>query len=107
MSRSPGLTAREVYQVLKDLALGVRTVRLTGVPDSTDAETWLIDVAIDDWQLRLVCVDTQLQRCERCRSPDARYAGLADWQRFGTDPVDFLSQWEQQQLTGLLTALRS
>ena len=105
MTGTSNPTAREVYQLLKDVALGVRAMGLLGLTSGTDPGTQLIDIDVDGWQLRLSCVNTRLERCEHCRSPDARFATLEHWQRFGTNPVDFLSQWEHQQLDRLLEAL--
>lgn len=106
MTETSNLTAREVYQLLKDVALGVRAMGLIGQPFGTEPDTRLIDIDVEGWQLRLSCVNTRLERCEHCRSPDARFATLEHWQRFGTNPVDFLSQWEHQQLDRLLEAFR-
>jgi len=93
---APAITAREVYQVLKDAAMGTRALRV--VRDDTDHRT----VDIDGWQLRLFIQDACLRHCEECTAADGRVATLDAWQRYGTDPVALLSGWEHQQLERLL-----
>ena len=94
--RAPAITAREVYQVLKDAAMGTRALRV--VRYDTDHRS----VDIDGWQLRLFIQDTCLRQCEECTTADGRVATLDAWQRYGTDPVALLSGWEHQQLEQLL-----
>lgn len=43
-----------------------------------------------------------LDYCEDCRAPGGRVGTIEDWQRYGTDPVELLSGWEQEQLERLL-----
>jgi hypothetical protein len=81
------IASREVYQCLRDAALGV-------VPLELDAP-W---VRIAGWQLALVLDAEGLASCSQARSPDGRQASQADWPRYGTNPVDHLSLWERRQL---------
>lgn len=104
MNRPPPLTAREVYQVLKDTALGVRTMRRLSAHVGDEPDSGVVDVAIDGWQLRLHVLHETVQRCDSCTADDGRSAWQEDWQRFGTNPVDLLSQWEHEQLYRQLTA---
>lgn len=99
------LDAREVYQVLKDLALEQRSLRKAAVqPDDETADASLV-VEIDDWLLALSSDEQGLALCQLCRAPDGRLGTIEDWYRAGTDPVAFLSAWEKQQVERLLTAL--
>ena len=91
------LTAREVYQLLKDIALETRTFsRLS----STQAAQ--IDIEVDGWQLSLISEGHKLSHCHTCRSPEGRLGSADTWQRYGTDPVKLLSIWEHAQLQRLL-----
>lgn len=99
------LDAREVYQVLKDLALEQRSVRKAEEQlddKTTDAS---IVVEIDDWLLALASDEQGLALCQLCRAPDGRLGTIEDWYRAGTDPVAFLSAWEKQQVERLLKGL--
>lgn len=93
---APSISAREVYQVLKDAALETRTLRIDRC--ETDHRT----VEIDGWQLRLFIQNATLHHCEACTAADGRVATLETWQRYGTDPVALLSGWEHRQLERLL-----
>ncbi|MHC6225949.1 DUF7693 family protein [Pseudomonas sp. X10] len=93
----PLLTSREAYQCLRDAALGVSTLIIRGHhPDG------VIEVEIDGWRLALHLDNEGLAHCAHCRSPDGRSADLANWQRYGTNPVQLLSSWELQQVEQLL-----
>jgi len=92
------VSAREAYQVLKDLALGTRAVqRLT---PAVNSEGTLLGV--DGWQITLMTHQGAVKGCLCCESPDGRTGSYDTWQRFGTDPVSLLSAWEQTQIEALL-----
>ncbi|MGV8917236.1 MAG: DUF7693 family protein [Pseudomonas sp.] len=95
------LTGREVYQVLKDVALEIRTLRLAC--GSNSAGLGVIDN--EGWTLTLVIQGDTLVHCEACTSADGRTATSETWQRYGTDPVELLSKWERAQVERLLKAL--
>lgn len=103
MTQSSALSAREVYQLLKDIALGLRIMQVSAL-DRADSESR--QVHVEGWHLTLHINGNRLQRCEQCRAPDGRAASLEDWQRFGSNPVDLLSKWEHEQLERLLNADR-
>ncbi|WP_422419318.1 DUF7693 family protein [Pseudomonas sp. GZD-222] len=92
------LSPREVYQQLRDAALGIRPIsRLeSALPGSQ------VQVDIEGWQLVLDFEGKRLHHCEHCRHPDGRYGSLDTWQRYGTDPVSLLSTWEMAQIERLL-----
>jgi hypothetical protein len=46
-----------------------------------------------------------LAQCESCVTLDGRSAPFADWHRYGTDPVELLSNWEYAQVEGMLSGL--
>jgi len=105
LNTKPALTAREVYQVLKDIALGSRTMQRACSQSWNEIYHDLMPVEIDGWYLTLFNDGGTLDYCEDCRSPDGRIGSLEDWQRYGTDPVELLSGWEREQLERLLNAL--
>ncbi|WP_192561572.1 DUF7693 family protein [Pseudomonas gozinkensis] len=90
------LTSREVCQRLRDAALGVCALRVTGM------RTGQVSVDIEGWHLRLDFDDQRLHHCADCHCPDGREWTLDTRQRFGTDPVSLLSTWELAQIEGLL-----
>lgn len=94
----PVLTAREVYQVLKDLALGVRHLRSVRMHD----DGGLLTADIDGWALTLGLDGNNLDHCQSCMAADGRLATQQAWPRYGTDPVSFLSIWERAQLERVL-----
>jgi hypothetical protein len=95
------LTAREVYQTLRDAALGIHPLRRL----DEHAGPGQVQVDIEGWRLTLDFDGTRLRHCQRCQSPDGREGVLDSWQRYGTDPVSLLSTWELAQIERLSTAL--
>lgn len=92
------VSAREAYQVLKDLALGIRAVqRLTPAVNSDGTL-----LGVDGWQITLITHQGAVKSCLYCEAPDGRTGSCDTWQRFGTDPVSLLSAWEQAQVEALL-----
>ena len=94
----PVLTAREVYQVLKDLALGVRHLRSVRI----HADGGSLTADIDGWALTLGLDGNSLDHCQSCVADDGRLATQQAWPRYGTDPVSLLSVWERAQLERVL-----
>ncbi|MFK0088010.1 hypothetical protein ACIQUS_12045 [Pseudomonas sp. NPDC090755] len=86
----PTLNPREVYQQLRDAALGLRPLRRLGD-----------EVEIEGWHLILDFDGTRLHHCLYCRSTDGREGSLDSWPR-DTDPVSLLSTWELAQVERLL-----
>ncbi|WP_433735970.1 DUF7693 family protein [Pseudomonas putida] len=94
----PTLTAREVYQTIRDAALGLRPLkRLTVHTESAPA---MVD--IEGWRLTLDVEGSHLRHCLHGLSPDGR--AFDGGQRYGTDPVSLLSTWELAQIERLLGA---
>jgi hypothetical protein len=99
----PPLSAREVYQPLRDAALGIRPLtRLDEQPEPSQ-----VQVDIEGWCLTLDFDGIGLRHCQRCQSPDGREGVFDSWQRYGTDPVSLLSTWELGQIEHLLTELKN
>ncbi|KQZ78901.1 MULTISPECIES: hypothetical protein [unclassified Pseudomonas] len=94
----PPLTAREVYQQLRDAALGLRSLQRL----DEQSEPGMVQVDIDGWRLRLDIDAGRLRHCLGCQSADGRI--FDGGQRFGTDPVSLLSTWELAQIEQLLAA---
>lgn len=86
------LTAREAYQVLRDIALGIRVMRR--VDRSLQPNYGLV--------IRLYGEDETLDYCDSCHCPDGRAYAFSASQYFGTDPLELLSTWERAQLERLL-----
>ncbi|MGE7990706.1 DUF7693 family protein [Pseudomonas sp. NPDC089554] len=93
----PAPSSREACQCLRDAALGVQALVVTGRPGAG-----LFEVSIGDWQLTLALDDEGLAHCTLCSAPDGQSAGLDDWQRYGTNPTDLLSIWERGRIEQLL-----
>lgn len=99
------LHVREVYQVLKDVALGTRIMtRVRGQAwDAAHASHFEIDV--EGWRLS-ICNDSDcLDYCHSCLAPDGRRWDFDSSQRFGTNPVELMSTWEHLTFERLLKAL--
>lgn len=97
--------AREVYQILKEVALGQRVMRLAEFQLESEQDDDLLGVEVDDWWIVLGIEPDGVARCVMCRAADGRVGSQEDWSRPGTDPVAFLSVWEKQQIDGLLEKL--
>lgn len=93
---APSLTSRDVYQCLRDAALGVSVLTLC------DRRPGVVAVKIEGWHLSLACDCESLAHCLSALSPEGSSASLDDWHRYGTDPVSLLSNWERTQLERLL-----
>lgn len=101
MSPEP-LLAREVYQILRDIALGVRTMRRLGNLSWPEIYCGLMAVEVDGWVVTFYNDCDTLDYCDSCYSPDGRAYIFDSFERYGTDPVELLSTWEFTQLEQLL-----
>ncbi|EJM56220.1 DUF7693 family protein [Pseudomonas sp. GM48] len=70
------LTARDVYQVLKDVALGTRTMTRASNQSWNEIYNDHMPVEIDGWRLTLFNDCDSLDYCEECWSPDGRVGSL-------------------------------
>ncbi|MGY2258639.1 DUF7693 family protein [Pseudomonas sp. SDO55104_S430] len=94
----PPLTAREIYQQLRDVALEVRLLKRL----DEGCGSGPVRVDIEGWQLTLDVDGRHLRHCLHCQSPEGRV--FDGGRRFGTDPVSLLSTWELAQIERLLAA---
>ncbi|WP_448118803.1 DUF7693 family protein [Pseudomonas serbica] len=99
------LTAREVCQVLTDVALGKRIMMQSSIQSWNEIYHGLMPVEIDGWRLTLFNDCDTLDYCEYCRSPDGRVGTLELWLRDGVDPVELMSSRERERLEQLLAGL--
>lgn len=99
------LTAREAYQVLRDIALGTRTMRRLGTQSWVEIYCGQMTVETDDWVITLYNDCDTLDYCDSCYNPDGRAYIFDSMQQYGTDPIELLSTWEHAQLENLLRAL--
>ncbi|MFF7859823.1 MULTISPECIES: hypothetical protein [unclassified Pseudomonas] len=97
MTQRASLNTRDIYQCLRNAALGVHPLEVC----ARHADS-LVDVSIQGWRLTLALDAEGLAHCVHCHTPGGQQAGLEDWQRYGTNPVDLLSLWERTQLEKLL-----
>ncbi|KPW39700.1 hypothetical protein ALQ48_01065 [Pseudomonas coronafaciens pv. zizaniae] len=97
MKPMKALTTREVYQQLRDAAMGTREMQRVG----HTSDTGLHQVTIDGWLLTLETIESSLSHCRYSRCPDGREGSFESWLR--TDPVSLLSAWEQAQIERLLS----
>lgn len=102
---TPTLTAREVYQLLKDIALGVRVMSKVGELTWAERQGASLSILVDDWRLTLFNESGGLGHCAACVAPDGRVGQFESWGRFGADPTQLLSQWERTQLERMLREL--
>lgn len=96
------LSSREVSQLLRDIALGVRTVRRQGDASWAEIGCGPISLECDGWQLTLFNDNNALAYCVSCLSPCGRAYVFEAAQGFGSNPVEWLSTWEHRQLGMLL-----
>lgn len=96
------LNACEAYQVLRDIALGIRTARGIDALAAPKPACGLMTFDADGWLLTLYIDSGALAYCERCQSPDGRMYLFDTRQPYGTGPVELLSGWEHAQMEHLL-----
>ncbi|WP_331695801.1 hypothetical protein VY732_14595 [Pseudomonas sp. ZY71] len=104
MSALP-LTAREAYPVLRDIALGISTMRRLGTQSWAEIYCGQMTVETDGWVITLYNDCDTLDYCDSCYNPDGRAYIFDSMQHYGTDPIELLSTWENTQLENLLRAL--
>lgn len=104
-STKPDLNAREAYQILKDIALGVRAMQRTSKESFAELHSGVMAVDVDGWKIAFFIDSYELDYCEQCTSPDGRFGSFDTWHRFGTNPIQLLSAWERQQFEGFIKDL--
>ncbi|WP_256573961.1 MULTISPECIES: hypothetical protein [unclassified Pseudomonas] len=96
------LSSREVSQLLRDIALGVRTVRRLGDASWAEIGCGPMSLECDGWQITLFNDNNALAYCVSCLSPCGRAYVFEAAQGFGSNPVEWLSTWEHRQFGMLL-----
>nr|WP_197978983.1 hypothetical protein [Pseudomonas coleopterorum] len=96
------LTARETCQLLRDIALGTRTLYRLGDACWANTLDSTLTVCADGWLITFHKHDDGRFHCERCQSPEDRLYAFDSAQRYGTDPIELLSTWEHARLAQLL-----
>ena len=91
--------------MLRDISLGVRTMRRLGTKSWTDMYCGMMTVEVDGWVITFDNDCDSLDYCDSCYCPDGRAYLFDSSQQFGTDPVELLSTSEHAQLEKLLRAL--
>ena len=91
LDTTPHLTAREVYQVLKDVSIGTRTIRRACRQSWSEIYHGLMPGEIDGWRLTLFNDCDSLEYCEDCKAPECRVGTLEIWQHYDADPVEIFS----------------
>ena len=99
------LGVRQVYQVLKDVALGTRTMTRTGWQTWDEVYACHFEIDVEGWRLSIYNDCDSLDYCHSCVAPDGRRWDFDSSQRFGTDPVELMSTWEHATFERLLKAL--
>ncbi|MFK7698011.1 DUF7693 family protein [Pseudomonas caspiana] len=99
------LPVREVYQILKDVALGTRVMTRIGRQTWDEVYASHFEVEVDGWRLSIYNDCDSLDYVETCIAPDSRRWSFDSSQRFGTDPVELMSTWEHQTFERLLKSL--
>lgn len=99
------LTTRETYQILRDIALGVRSMRRIGKHSWAEIYCGLMTVETDGWVITFYNDCDTLDYCDSCYNPEGRVYSFDSLQRFGTDPVELLSTWEHRELERLLSLM--
>ncbi|MGI3129998.1 DUF7693 family protein [Halopseudomonas pachastrellae] len=92
------VSAREVYQLFRDVALQQKTLLPDVGPHWCDVDTGTVWVRIDQHRIALFKDAGQLHHCLRCELDDGRVAEQQAWDSPGTDPLELLSVWERTQL---------
>jgi hypothetical protein len=104
VSHAP-LTTRETYQVLRDIALGIRTLRRVSEQRWAQLHGGQMTVEAEGWVLTFCNDSGALDYCASCYAPDGRAYVFGSEQKFGTSPIELMSTWEHRQLGNLLAAL--
>jgi len=101
----PALTAREVCQVLREVAFGRRMMVRACAQTWSEVYAGMFVVEVEGWSITIFNDCGELDYCEGCRCPDGRLWSFDSGDRFGTDPIALLSTWEHQTIERMLHKL--
>lgn len=99
------LTAREICQVLREVAFGRRMMVRACAQSWSELYAGMFMVDVEGWSITIFNDCDELDYGEACVSPDGRRWSFDSGDRYGTDPIALLSTWEHQTLENLLKAL--
>jgi len=94
------LTAQDVYQILRDASLALRTMRRITQESWNEIYCGLMTIEVDGWQITFFIDCGDLDYCDSCVSADGRKYEFNSNEAF--DPVGLLSSDEHRQLEELL-----
>ncbi|WP_256585096.1 hypothetical protein [Pseudomonas sp. Irchel s3b2] len=94
------LTAREVYEVLRDTVVTSRSMRRITQERWDEIYCGLMTMDVDGWLITFFIDCGDLDYCDNCVSPDGRKYDFSSKDVF--DPVGLLSPDEHRQLEELL-----
>ncbi|WP_411960662.1 hypothetical protein ACK3BE_09535 [Pseudomonas mandelii] len=94
------LTAREVYQILREACMASRATRRITSAKWNEIYCGLMTVDVDGWVITLFNDCGTLDYCDSCYSPDGREYEFSS--RDASDPIDLLTPAEHRQLEELL-----
>lgn len=94
------LTARDVYQILRDASMATRSMRRITETGWNGIYCGLMTIDVDGWVITLYNDCGTLDYCDSCYSPDGRKYDFSS--RDVSDPVELLSPNEHRQLEEML-----
>lgn len=97
------LTAREVCQVLRKVALGRRLMTKMGAQTWDEVYACHFEVDMEGWRILIYNDCDELDYCEHAVSPHGQQWDFDPGAR--TDPIALLSTWEHQSLERMLKVL--
>jgi hypothetical protein len=101
----PCLTAREVAQVLREVVFGRSTMNRSCVQTWDEIYAGYFHVNVNGWHISIYIDCGDLDYCEECVATDGRRWVFDSGNRFGTDPIALLSNWEHGTLEQLLRTI--
>lgn len=96
------LTAREVYQILRDASMVSRSMRRITKTSWDETYCGLMTVDVDGRVITLFNDCGTLDYCDSCYSPDGRKYDFISTDPHALDPVEFLGPDEHRRLEEML-----
>lgn len=100
-----GSLAREVYQRIREVSLGLRQLKLVGESRWRGMDSGAVQVAIDDFNLVLFKENGLLDCSVMLEFYEGRWRQMTSWSSRATDPLELLSVWEHREFVRALEAL--
>ena len=99
------LSAREICQVLREVTWGRCVMTKVGQESWDGIYAGHLTVDVGGWLISTYNNCAELDYCDKCVSPHGRRWSFDSGDRYGTDPVALLSEWEHRTLEQLLRTL--